>query len=270
MNERNGASLRHEQTESGIRLVTQKGSAIYTALLEWTFGAGSQATTAVGRIADGRYFEHRLSFYAKPQRLALTPGHSTSTSIDAESAIGIVQSPENIYRCFNCHASDVKPGPDLSAMIPGVTCERCHGAGAKHIEAVKAKQPKLEIFSGKLASGKAMVAVCGECHRSPNVEYRSEIPEVEDPLSVRFAPVGFQASRCFQKSPKFSCVTCHNPHENPRAASDASYTQVCKSCHSAQKHKRTTAANNNCVSCHMQKSSPLANLTFTDHRIRIY
>lgn len=267
MNERNGASLRYEPAEAGIRLFTQKGSATYTAILEWIFGAGSQATTAVGRIADGRYFEHRLSFYTKQQRLSLTPGHSTSPSIDAESAIGIVQTPETIYRCFNCHAANVKSGPDIAAMIPGVTCERCHGAGAKHIEAARAKRTKLEIFNaGKLTSGKAIVAVCGECHRSPNVEYHSDLPEVEDPLSVRFAPVGFQASRCFQKSAKFSCITCHNPHENPRPASDASYTQVCKSCHAVPKHKQAVSAN--CVSCHMQKASPVANLTFTDHRIR--
>jgi predicted CXXCH cytochrome family protein len=264
MSERGGASFRYEPAATGVRLFTQKADATYTAVLEWTFGAGSQATTSVGRIADGRYFEHRLSFYTKPQRLALSPGHSAAPSFDAESAIGIVQAPESIDRCFHCHAANVKPGgPDFAAMIPGVTCERCHGAGAKHIEAARAKQPKLEIFNaGKL--GKAGVAVCAECHRSPNVEYRSEIPEVEDPLSVRFAPVGFQASRCFQKSATFSCVTCHNPHEDPRP--EANYTQICLGCHAAPKHQR--AVGGNCVACHMPKSSPIANLTFTDHRIR--
>lgn len=269
MTERNGASLRYEAVETGIRLTTQKGSSIFTALIEWTFGAGSQATTAVGRIESGQYFEHRVSFYSKPRRLALTPGHSTSPSLDAESAIGIVQPKETIERCFNCHSANSKSGPELSAMIPGVTCERCHGAGSNHIAAAKTKQPNLAIFNaGKLVSGKAIVAVCAECHRSPGVEYRSEIPEVEDALSVRFAPVGFQASRCFQKSAKFSCINCHNPHENPRPASDASYTQVCKNCHSAPKHR--IARMGSCVSCHMQAASPMANLSFTDHRIRVY
>jgi len=272
MTERGGASFQYETEGNGLRLITRKGMDVYRTLLEWTFGAGSQAYTAVGRLDDGRYFEHRISYYTKPKRLSLTPGHSSSPSLDAESAAGIVQAPETIYRCFHCHAANVKPGPDISAMVPGVTCERCHGAGSKHIAAAKAKQDlKGTIFNAGRLSAKAIVPVCAECHRFPNVEYRSAMPEVEDPLSIRFAPVGLSASRCFQKSTTLSCISCHNPHENPKPASDPSYTQVCASCHgttakTACKAKQTS----NCVSCHMKASSPVPNLTFTDHRIRTY
>jgi predicted CXXCH cytochrome family protein len=275
MTERGGASFQYEVEGAALRLITRKSNDVYRTILEWTFGAGSQAYTAVGRLADGRYFEHRISYYTKPRRLALTPGHSSAPSLDAEAAAGIVQAPETIYRCFHCHAANVKPGPDISAMIPGVTCERCHGPGAKHIEAAKAKQDlKGTIFNAGRLTAKAIVPVCAECHRFPNVEYRSEMPEVEDPLSIRFAPVGLSASRCFQKSTTLSCISCHNPHENPKPAADPSYTQVCVGCHSPEarpakpvcKAKQTA----NCVSCHMKASSPVPNLTFTDHRIRTY
>lgn len=272
MTEKGGASFSYSTGHYGIELTTSKGAGVFRAILEWTFGAGSQAQTAVGRLDDGRYFEHRISWFRKGEKLALTPGHSTAPSLDAESAIGIVQTPENIYRCFNCHAANVKPGPDLRGMLPGVTCERCHGAGSDHVAAARAgKDLKGTIFNAGRLTAKAIVPVCAECHRSPNVEYRSEIPEVEDPLSVRFAPIGLSASKCYQKSSKLSCVSCHNPHENPKPASDPSYTRVCQGCHAPQTATACKAKQqDNCVSCHLKPSSPVPNLKFTDHRIRVY
>jgi len=99
------------------------------------------------------------------------------------------------------------------------------------------------------------------------------MPELEDPISVRFAPVGFLASACFRKSKNFSCITCHDPHADAKLASDASYTAACVKCHvdppkPSSACKRALKAN--CVSCHMKTSSPLPYLTFTDHRIRVY
>jgi hypothetical protein len=116
------------------------------------------------------------------------------------------------------------------------------------------------------------VQLCAQCHRSPANEYLSLTPELDDPSSIRFAPVGLMASACFRKSQKLDCVTCHDPHDNPKPASDLSYVRACKSCHATQasrsKCKRGTGGN--CVECHMQKSTPLPLLTFTDHRIRVY
>jgi hypothetical protein len=273
MTERGGASFRYEAIPSqGIQLTTTMASGYRLAMLEWAFGAGAKAFTAVGRLGDGSYVEHRISWYSAGNRLGLTPGHSTSPSLDAREAIGIQQTNDSMYRCFNCHAANVKAGPDISAMIPGVTCERCHGAGSEHIAAAKAgKDLKATVFNAGKLTAKAMVPVCAECHRSPNQVYRSEMPEVEDPLSVRFAPVGFTASKCFQKSSTFSCISCHNPHQDPLPARDPAYTKVCHECHqqgtrAACKSKQTA----NCVSCHMKQSSPVPNLSFTDHRIRTY
>jgi hypothetical protein len=113
----------------------------------------------------------------------------------------------------------------------------------------------------------ARVQLCAQCHRSPNEEFASSMPEVEQPASIRFAPVGLKASQCYQKSQRLSCTTCHDPHADPRPASDPFYTSVCLSCHkTAARH----AAGRSCVACHMKKASPLPHLTFTDHRIRTY
>ena len=99
------------------------------------------------------------------------------------------------------------------------------------------------------------------------------MPELEDPMSIRFQPVGLMASRCFIASRKLSCLTCHDAHENARRNDPAWYTARCLQCHQARSPtgsacKRT--ASENCLPCHMQRATPAPYLSFTDHRIRIY
>lgn len=259
LRERSGYTFEYGAAREGLRVAITRGAERFEAPLEWVFGAGSKAFTPVGRI-DGEYFEHRVSWYRESGRLGLTPGHNPSPAPDARTAAGIPQSAETITRCFNCHASGVRPGPDLSAITPGVTCERCHGPGGEHLASGKAAI----LNPGKLPAS-AQVQICGECHRSPNAQFQSRMPELEDPVSIRFAPVGFTASECYRKSRTFSCLTCHDPHADPKPADDVFYTRVCANCHACKRENKS-----GCVGCHMKSSSPAANLRFTDHRIRVW
>ncbi len=245
--------------------------------LEWAFGSGVQAYTAVGR-AGRRWIEHRISFYAAPARVSLTPGHAGRAILSAEDALGIGQEPSEIARCFGCHATRVRPTPDgvdLAALEPGVQCERCHGPGSEHVEASGGSDPararKTILNAGRLPAS-AIVMICGECHRTPKAGQISPAPELEDPLSVRFQPVGLMASRCFQTSGNLSCLTCHDPHGNVRKE-EAYYTGKCLSCHDGPRAvlracRRTQREN--CLPCHMRRTTPAPHLSFVDHRIRIY
>lgn len=269
MRERNGAVLRYAPGDGVVEASAEVAGSRASMRIEWLFGAGAKAFTPVGHDAGGRWVEHRISWYQRTGRLALTLGHSRAPSPDAASALGIVQSPDSITRCFSCHATNVKPGPDLSAMRAGVTCERCHGPGSDHVAAARAGRPlRSTILNPGRFDARGLVAACSECHRSPNAEFRSEMPELEDPISIRFAPVGFQASACFKKSRDFSCTSCHDPHANPKPAADPAYTEVCLRCHASLAHAKQAKAS--CVGCHMKGSAPTADLSFTDHRIRIY
>lgn len=267
--ERGGVAFSYERDS----VVASKDAEHVRMPFEWAFGAGSKAYTAVGRV-EGKWVEHRISWYRESGKLGLTPGHAATPSADALSGLGIVQREETITRCFNCHASGVKPGPDLSAMRAGVTCERCHGPGSRHVTAARGRTPlRHTIFNAGGMPAKAIVQVCGECHRSPDNAYKSAMPELEDPLSVRFAPVGFMASRCFQKATRFSCISCHDPHDNPRPRADLHYVAVCRGCHASPPEAKSSCARSgtaNCLECHMKTASPVPNLTFTDHRIRVY
>lgn len=236
--------------------------------LEWAFGAGAQGITPVGRL-DGQYFENQLSYYTRLHGMATTFGHPPSAKL------GLLQDNKTITHCFNCHATDVRAspdGPDLHAMQPGVQCERCHGPGGAHIAATKAGRGVTAIRREVLNPGRlgavAQAQVCGECHRIAGLDAGDE-PELENPVTVRFAPVGLMASRCFRESKTLACVTCHDPHENARPRTDASYNRQCVACHSAGKSRAHVSAGGDCLACHMKQASLGPYLRFTDHRIRI-
>ena len=80
------------------------------------------------------------------------------------------------------------------------------------------------------------------------------------------------ASRCYQKSGKLSCLTCHDPHEDARTDPQF-YVAKCLACHDTEvrgeKAQCLRGARENCLPCHMPRSSPIPFLEFTDHRIRI-
>lgn len=214
------------------------------APIQWIFGAGHFARTLVLR-REGRWVEHRISQYPTAGRLSLTPGHSPQPSGSFDESFGIVQSEANATRCFGCHST--------SAEQPGVHCQRCHGDGEGHPQKATIRRTR-------------DVALCAECHRSPNREYASPTPEIEDPGSIRFAPVGLLASKCYQASQgALTCVTCHDPHDNAKPA--PAYGQVCLQCHTKEA-KTDCPRQPSCALCHMPRSSPIPLLTFTDHRIR--
>lgn len=277
--ERSGVRFEYRPMAQGLEVRARRGSEVATAILEWAFGAGAQAFTPVGR-AGRIYFEHRISFYTESQRPALTLGHPAAPD-SASAALGRVQAPETIYRCFHCHATGARAGmsqPDLSDLRPGVECERCHGPGRSHVEAARTGRPPSELLKTVLNPGRfpaaASVQICAECHRQAEPGKSSPEPERDDPLAIRFQPIGLMASKCFQASKTLSCLTCHDPHEDARHGDDSFYTAKCLGCHVAAEARTTTgcrrAARENCLPCHMRRSSPAPHLSFVDHRIRVF
>lgn len=259
--ERDGATFSYSKTGEAMRVLSRLGADSASASLQWLFGAGAQAVTPVG-IFRNRYFEHRLSYYARQDAIGRTFGHRPGPSATAELGLGITQSSDTIYRCFNCHAYGVKPGPDLSALQAGVTCQRCHGEGAGH--------PTGGIFNPGSMNAHSLVQFCADCHRSPdNVR---DAPEIDDPVTVRFAPIGFMASKCFTSSSTFSCTTCHDPHANAPPRTNLAYSERCSMCHTSPPSSRSRCSrmlNRNCLPCHMDRVELTKSLRFTDHRIRV-
>ena len=58
--------------------------------------------------------------------------------------------------------------------MPGVTCEACHGPGAKHVNLMDEEKPaeaRLAIFNPRRLNPVALVDFCGACHRTWNDVY---------------------------------------------------------------------------------------------------
>jgi len=238
--ERGGAV--YEFDTRGVRIERGGKSRFYA--IDWLFGAGHFARTPVLRWG-GQWVEQRLSWYAETGKLSLSPGHPLRPSSTFEESLGVRQSERNAERCFGCHKTGDRPG---------VHCESCHGAQGEHPAKAGIRRDR-------------SVEACAVCHRSPLKEYASATPEVDDPMSIRFAPVGLMASRCYQKSAgRLDCVSCHDPHGKEKASGN--HDGVCRSCHVERARPGECPRSANCAGCHMPKGKPAPYLEFTDHRIR--
>jgi hypothetical protein len=247
--------------------------------IQWAFGQGAAGQTYLYE-RDGRYYESRVSFFNDTQALDLTLGYAGTSPQNVVGAAGRRISSDEAHDCFSCHSTaSVSDGHlQLGKLMPGITCEGCHGPGAEHVAAVKAanlESPR--IFNPGSLDTEDLSDFCGSCHRSWQ---QVEMMHMQGITDVRFQPYRLAMSKCFDPSdPRISCLACHNPHQQLRT--DATfYNAKCLACHltrgeaSGPSTRRTASAcpvsNTNCISCHMPKYElPGAHYKFTDHYIRV-
>ena len=264
---------------SSIYSVSDGGRSI-AATLGWTFGNGQFGETYVF-TQKGIFYESQVSYFSSLHGLDLTPGHPHFTPSDLEGALGRPLDAKETQRCFGCHntASATNGKFDPDHLISGVTCEACHGPGAKHVAAIKRGRPaegSSLILNPAKPDPVDSVDFCGACHRT-----LADVMEAgaQGISTVRFEPYGLEISRCWGKGDRrLTCVVCHNPHQ-PVIHAPAFYDTRCLSCHlsantadAVSDHPGAACprAMKDCVACHMPKYEvPDTHTEFTDHWIRI-
>ncbi len=158
------------QQDGSLYSVTD-GKQTISVPVSWAFGLGESGQTYILEH-NGTFFESRVSYYPALDGLDLTPTTSRAPDSNLEDALGrrMLYAGET-QRCFACHttASTTNHRFDPSHLIPGVTCEACHGPGAKHVAAMKAgkvEQGLRSILDPGQLNPVDQVDFCGACHRS--------------------------------------------------------------------------------------------------------
>jgi hypothetical protein len=263
-------SYRIERRDNQSIYSVTDGAQTITVPIGWAFGLGQAGQTYVFE-KDGRFYESRVSFYKEINGLDLTMGAINEAPLDLLQAAGREMGKPDGARCFHCHASNAGEGLNLnvSSLVPGVQCERCHGPAGEHVAGF---QTGKVVAMKKLTDGSAeqMNIFCGGCHRTWDEVATGPKLGV---ASVRFQPYRITNSKCYDSADaRISCVACHDPHQ-PLNVDFASYDTKCLACHSAGANvaaKLCKVSKSNCASCHMPRiDMPGSHHKFTDHQIRI-
>jgi hypothetical protein len=247
--------------------------------LVYSIGSGDHGRSYV--VARGEWlFLSPLSYYSSIQKWDLSPGYAAGLMRDFTRPVTAA--------CLGCHSS-------LPRSL-AIGCERCHGPGEAH-----AATGGAGIVNPAKLAPQRRDDVCNQCHLSGDIRVprpgKSEADFrpgmlLDEVVAVFSVPAAVKAggsevlgqtgqirmSRCWTASAgKMGCISCHDPHRQPRGDEAAAYFRGrCLSCHALQScaapepARRATSPPDHCVSCHMPPSplEGVAHTAHTDHRIR--
>jgi tetratricopeptide (TPR) repeat protein len=208
--------------------------------------------------------------------------------------------------CLTCHTSNAQApiaGTENKYDSPlfahaGITCERCHGAGAAHARQMQSQssgpaKKDVSIVNPDKLSPARRDAVCMQCHLEGNAAVeqpgrhlyqfqpgddisdfvRYFVLTGEDKESVR-AVSQFEAlaqSKCKRVTgDAMTCTTCHDPHSAPQPTEKiAFYRGKCLACHGGPFGAKHHVEQPDCAQCHMPRVTTLdvAHTQASDHRI---
>ena len=231
-------------------------------------GSGNHARTYVSRTAFGEIYELPMSWY-NGKGWGMSPGFDTAGHDRFERTV--------TRGCMFCHnaypelpvGADLPGSPHLfpSELPEGIGCQRCHGPGARHIEAATGDATDAEIRERILNPAhftpRQSEDLCMTCHMQPDVSSGGEsISRAFDKAEfahrpdesildyVRYFDFGSAAdrrnkievnhhghrmrqSRCYTASDeRLSCLSCHDPHRKVEISKrPAFYRAKCLQCH---------------------------------------
>ena len=253
--------------------------------LLYFIGQGRRGRTYLFSV-DGFVFESPVNWYSDRHVWDMAPAYGNAREIPMTLPA--------LTGCLDCHVSGIRPpinGTENRYKMPvfafdGVTCERCHGPGAAHVNGGAIVNPV------KLSADRRD-QVCMQCHLEGNAAIEREGKHLYeyrpgDDLSdyIRYyllvdsrspnlrAASQFEAlaqSTCKKKSgDAMSCTSCHDPHRSVPAEERVSfYRTKCLTCHGAAFGTKHHADQPDCTQCHMPAalSSDVVHTEVTDHRI---
>jgi hypothetical protein len=218
---------------------------------------------------NDRLFQLPVSYWVDLNAWVNSPGYRDGTA-NFERPV--------VPRCLECHVtyaeSVASPEPGNrykpTSVELGISCERCHGPGQEHVEAMTAGKPSGSFVNLAKLTRERQIEVCAQCHggrRIPLTPAFSFVPG--EPLDEFFrrdtstasatADVHgnqvalLQMSRCYQSSADFACSVCHDVHQPQRDT--IAFSNRCLKCHQPESCGEFSGSKQkimgSCVDCHM-------------------
>jgi len=256
------------------------GKRTFSTPLLWVYGVGVVGQTFIFRL-NGVYYETEIAYYPTLQRLDIVAGLPRTLPGTMQQAFAVPLEPLAARQCILCHTTAAVTNHQLhvESLIPGVTCEDCHGPGARHVAAMQGLQKNQRpaqtfIFNPSKLSPENLENFCGACHRTSLLVVEEGLHGLD---TVHYEPYRLEMSQCWIISQRITCSTCHNSHQ-PLERNAKAYDSACVSCHAVKfvasaatfRGKTCPVASRNCVTCHMPKCNlPQAPFSMSDHFIRI-
>jgi hypothetical protein len=227
----------------------------------------------------GEYYRAPVDYFTAQGKLGLDTEANPELPLTLDAALGQRLTADNVKGCFRCHspASVVGDHIDTTTAVRGITCEVCHGPGAKHVAAIRSGKPTdSTIFNPAHLSAYDKSGLCNQCHTSAAKMKEQNPHGVRNVVSPAFR---LEQSRCFSNTDaRTSCTLCHDPHV-ALVRETTAYDAKCLACHAQQTAsqpqveqpaKQCKVGQRDCVRCHMPRVNiPNSPILFTDHRIRI-
>lgn len=272
--------------------------------IDYVMGSGNAARTYLHRKPNGAIIELPLGWYSENEGTwAMNPGYDKPAHDGFQRLIA--------YDCMFCHNGfpEIEPGGDLPgapAVYPGklalgIDCQRCHGPGLPHLEALQrdesAEAVRAAVVNPARLSAQAQLDVCFQCHLEttsrplPNALHRfdrgvfsyvagdplddyvysfdhAKDAGWDDKFEINHSAYRLLQSQCFLQSVQgsLSCTTCHDPHGAPLTKPQA---PVCGTCHESLAASHPT--DRDCTSCHMpqRRTDDVVRAVMTDHKIQL-
>jgi tetratricopeptide (TPR) repeat protein len=277
---------------------------VHNRIEKISYVVGSGQHTNSHLISIGGYlYQMPVTYYTQKGYWDLPPGFERGNNTRFGRAI--------LSECISCHNAypeQVQGSEHKYARIPsGIDCERCHGPGRLHVEGIRtgtlvdtSDGPDYRIVNPRRLPVSLQMSICQRCHLQgnavlkPGKDFTSFRPGMhldevfsvflpryegeEEHFTMASHPDRLMQSECYKQSAgSLSCISCHNPHKSVESTPASHYRTACQSCHAqpdacSAPVKDRKARDNDCASCHMQKTgtSDIPHVSITDHKIRVY
>ncbi|MBS1487487.1 MAG: hypothetical protein JST43_07840 [Bacteroidetes bacterium] len=254
------------------------GKKVKTKSFDLVFGSGVRGQTYL-TWQDSSLLQLPIGYLTSVNMWANSPGFSNRPIFNRPIT----------GRCLECHSTFFKKvlpekRPEHFSkknFMLGIECEKCHGAGKKHVDFQQENRQLKEgkyIISFKNFSQKQQLDFCRSCHggkliaKKPPFTFKAgsdlneffntdSVKTLATPLDSHGNQYGMLSqSKCFLQS-NMTCLTCHQVHENEKGKTEV-FSKRCMNCHTSGtksfcsfKKLTTTQLQQNCIQCHMPEKN---------------